>query len=312
MSPFQDDDFSKAYTTALYHTKGIVKTNVLVKSDENLAIDLMFVSNLQNSAWRTENLGLFDHLMQIHPTIFVEHYSGYLNPAHILRCITRMDLYVSGEQKAAKKRDEKLLDQQKPFTWILATACSVETLESFGANTDSTFGSGVYRLVPGLRIGVVVIRDLLKTPETMWLRGLGKDNILTTAFTDIRDLPETKRERNAIVEVCVKHFKYLTEKPSLSKEEADFMKTMQEIDTIYQAKMNRVRLEGKWEGRQEGRQEQGHTIVLRQLGRQVGNVSIDLQERIKALPLEKLEVLGEDLLGFTRLEDLLAWLDRYK
>jgi hypothetical protein len=142
MSPFQDDDFSKAYTTALYRTKGIVKTNVLVKSDENLAIDLMFVGNFQNLAWTTENLGLFDNLMQVHPTIFVEHYSGYLNPSHILRCITRMDLYVSGEKKAAKKRDEKLLDQQKPFTWILATACSVETLESFGANPDFAFGSG--------------------------------------------------------------------------------------------------------------------------------------------------------------------------
>jgi Domain of unknown function (DUF4351) len=137
---------------------------------------------------------------------------------------------------------------------------------------------------------------------------LVQDNILTTAFADIRELPETKRERNAIVEVCVKHFKYLTEKPSLSEEEADFMKTMQEIDTIYQAEMNRIRSEGKWEGRFE----QGYTLVLRQLGRQVGNVSIDLQERIKALPLEQLEVLGDDLLGFTQLGDLLAWLERYK
>lgn len=73
MSPFQDDDFSKAYTTALYSTKGVVKTNVLVKSDENLAIDLMFVGNFQNLAWTRENLGLFDDLMQVHPTIFVEH-----------------------------------------------------------------------------------------------------------------------------------------------------------------------------------------------------------------------------------------------
>jgi Domain of unknown function (DUF4351) len=304
MSPFQDDDFSKAYTTALYRTKGTVKTNVLVKSDENLAIDLMFVGNLQNSAWTTEKLGLFDNLMQAHPTIFVEHYSGYLNPSHIIRCVTRMDLYVSGEKKAAKKRDEKFLDEQKPFTWILATACSEETLQSFGANPNFTFGSGIYRLVPGLRIGVVVIRDLPKTPETLWLRGLGKDNILTTAFADIRELPDTKRERNAIVEVCVKHFKYLTEKPSVSEEEADFMKTMQEIDTIYQSEMNRVRL--------EGRQEQGCKSVLRQLGRRVGNVSIDLQEQIKALTLEQLEILGDDLLDFTQLGDLLAWLERYQ
>ena len=146
----------------------------------------------------------------------------------------------------------------------------------------------------------MAVRDLPEIPATLWLRGLGKDHILTKAFNNIRDLPETRRERNAIVEVCVKHFKYLTEKPSLSEEEADFMKTMQEIDTIYQSEMNRVRLEGECR------------IVLRQLCRQVGNVSIDLQERIKALPLEQLEVLGDDLLDFTQLKDLLAWLETNK
>jgi hypothetical protein len=69
MSPYQDDNFSKAYTTALYQTKGRVELNVRVKSDENLEVDLLFVSNLQSQAWKTENLGWFDLLIQVHPTI---------------------------------------------------------------------------------------------------------------------------------------------------------------------------------------------------------------------------------------------------
>jgi hypothetical protein len=76
MSPYQDDDFSKAYTTALYQTKGTVNINVRVKSDENLEIDLLFVSNLDSPAWTTEDLGLFDDLMRVHPTIFVDHFIG--------------------------------------------------------------------------------------------------------------------------------------------------------------------------------------------------------------------------------------------
>jgi hypothetical protein len=104
MSPYQDDDFSKAYTTSLYQTKGTVNINVRVKSDENLEVDLLFISNLENQAWETEDLGVFDDLMRVHSTIFVEHYSGYLKPIHILRCITRYDLYISGEEKEAKKR----------------------------------------------------------------------------------------------------------------------------------------------------------------------------------------------------------------
>ncbi len=308
MSQYQNDDFSKAYTTALYQSKGAVSLNVTVKNNENLGIDLLFVSNPQSAAWSSEDLGLFDSLMKVHPTVVVEHYSDYLQPKHIDRCLTRKDLYIHEEVKTAKKAGEKFVDSQKPFTWIIVYGCSVEVLKYFGAKRDSKLGKGVYRLPTGFKIGIVVIKDLPETPTTLWVRGLGKDHILTRAFDNIRDLPETKRERNAIVEVCVKHFKYLTEKPSLSEEEADFMKTMQEIDAIYQSEMNRVRLEGEWKGRQE----QGYKSVIRQLGRRVGDISIDLQECIKVLPLEQLEVLGDDLLDFTQIGDLLVWLERYQ
>ncbi len=316
MSQFQNDDFSKAYTMALYQSKGIVKLNVVVKNDENLEIDLLFVSDPQSKAWSSENLGLFDNLMKVHPTVVIEHYSDYLQPRHIDRCLTRKDLYIHEEAKAAKKEGREFVDSQKPFTWIVVNGCSTEVLKSFAAKRDRKLGNGVYRLPTGFKIGIVVVKDLPEIAETLWLRGLGKEQILTKAFADIRDLPGTKRERNAIVEVCVKHFKYLAEKPSLSEEEADFMRTMQEIDTIYQSEMSRVRLEGEWKGRQEGilegRQEQGYKFVFRQLGRRVGNVSIDLQEKIKALPLEQLEILGDDLLDFTQIGDLLSWLERCK
>jgi Domain of unknown function (DUF4351) len=311
MSPYQDDDFSKAYTTSLYQTKGTVNINVRVKSDENSEVDLLFISNFENQAWETEDLGLFDDLMRVHPTIFVEHYSGYLKPIHIIRCITRYDLYISGEEKEAKKRNEIFTEEQKPFTWILTTGCSKKLLQSFGAIQEEELGVGVYRLPTGLNIGIVVIKDLPETPETLWLRGLGKDKILTRAFENIRELPTTRRERNDILEVCIKHFKYLSEKYSigLTQEEEDFMKTMQEIDTLYKSELNRARLEGEHEGEQRGEVKQGQTLILRLLKRRVGNLSIEVEARVKALPLAQLDELGEALLDFTQMGDLLTWLD---
>jgi hypothetical protein len=212
-------------------------------------------------------LGLFDHLMRVHPTIFVEHYSGYLKPQHVIRCVTRYDLYSSGEEKEAKKRNEIFTEEQKPFTWILTTGCSKKLLQSFGAISDEELGVGVYRLPTGLNMGIVVIKDLPEIPATLWLRGLGKDQILTRAFENIRELPTTRRERNDILEVCIKHFKYLSEKYSigLTQEEEDFMKTMQEIDTLYKSELNRARLEGEHEGEQRGEVKQGQTLILRQL-----------------------------------------------
>jgi predicted RNase H-like nuclease (RuvC/YqgF family) len=151
----------------------------------------------------------------------------------------------------------------------------------------------------------VIVRELPETLDTLWLRGLGKDKILSEAFTGIRSLPETKGERNDIVEVCIKHFKYLVEKSvtDLSEEEDNFMKTMQEIDTLYRAEMSRAR--------QEARQEDRSDLILSQLNRRIGNLSIDLQSQVKALPLEMLGILGVDLLDFSGLEDLVRWLEAH-
>jgi Domain of unknown function (DUF4351) len=50
-------------------------------------------------------------------------------------------------------------------------------------------------------------------------------------------------------------------------------------------------------------------LVLRQLTRRVGDVSVELSVRVKALPLVQLEELGEALLDFSQMGDLVAWLD---
>jgi flagellar biosynthesis/type III secretory pathway protein FliH len=63
-------------------------------------------------------------------------------------------------------------------------------------------------------------------------------------------------------------------------------------------------------GLQEGRQEGQYALILRLLTRRVGEIPADLAAQIEALPLARLEALGEALLDFTGLSDLQAWLNR--
>jgi predicted transposase YdaD len=58
----------------------------------------------------------------------------------------------------------------------------------------------------------------------------------------------------------------------------------------------------------EAKADEAQSLILRLLNRRVGNVAIELQERVKALPLERLEDLGEALLDFSSIEDLETWL----
>ncbi|WP_373530818.1 DUF4351 domain-containing protein [Nostoc sp.] len=58
-------------------------------------------------------------------------------------------------------------------------------------------------------------------------------------------------------------------------------------------------------GYERGKQE----LVLRQLQKRVGELPQEFRERIQTLSLEELEALGEALLDFTAIEDLLNWLE---
>jgi len=66
------------------------------------------------------------------------------------------------------------------------------------------------------------------------------------------------------------------------------------------------------EGHQEGRQREACTLILRLLKRRFGPLTFEREARITALPLERLEDLGEALLDFTTSADLEAWLARYE
>jgi predicted transposase/invertase (TIGR01784 family) len=90
---------------------------------------------------------------------------------------------------------------------------------------------------------------------------------------------------------------------NLSRDEVDAMLGIELSQT-------RVYREAEQEGNVKGRQEEAQGLILRLLKRRVGNISIDLEARIKTLPLAQLEELGEALLDFSQMTDLVAWLER--
>ncbi|MUL36497.1 DUF4351 domain-containing protein [Gloeocapsopsis dulcis] len=64
-------------------------------------------------------------------------------------------------------------------------------------------------------------------------------------------------------------------------------------------------------GKEEGKQEGEQTLVLRLLQRRVGELPQEVRGQIQTLSVEQLEALGEALLDFTAIEDLLNWLGEH-
>lgn len=64
------------------------------------------------------------------------------------------------------------------------------------------------------------------------------------------------------------------------------------------------------EGIEQGKQSEALTIVTRQLNHQIGTITPELQQRVEQLQLTQLEDLAEELLDFSEVADLEAWLQQ--
>ncbi len=348
MAQYKHDRFFKFYIQSLYKYKGDTRQNIQVRNDEDLEIDLMFIGKTENEGWQEEKLGLFDLLMQIHHTIIVEHYSGYLEETDILKSITRKNLYwepKKKEQIEIAKTQQKLTNSQRlskeasaqieshnPFTWILTVNCSPKMLELCGAKPAPEFGLGVYRLIPILRMGIVVIDQLEYSPETMWLKMLGDRVAANRAFGDIRQLLPEQREKNDIIIACTKYCVYLQELPTenLEEEDRDYMKTMAQIDAWYEAELNKAKLQGKQEsefimelfdkvrseirgelkgeiiGELKGKIESANKTVQARFG--VDALTPQLISQIERLNKKQLDEFIVGMLGWQQLSEMEEWL----
>jgi hypothetical protein len=303
MAQYKHDRFFKFYIKSLYRSKGDTIKNVQIHNDEDLEIDLMFVGDLAKQGWKEQDFGLFDRLMQTHPTMIIEHYSGYLEGVDVDDCITRKNLYWRYQRKelikTAKseqnltsseqlpKPDIAKIDLNNPFTWVLTVNCGKQILKDCAAQVHPEFYAGVYLLPNHLRMGIVIIEQLADVPEHLWLKMLGNRESARRAFRGIDQLATPDRAgKNDIMAACLKYCFYLKDlaADSLTTEESEFMKTMEEIDVWYETQMNQAKLEGALEEKQ--RQQQATALNMLQ-----ENIPLEVIARITGLTINRLQQL---------------------
>jgi hypothetical protein len=295
MAQYKHDRFFKFYIQSLYRSKGNTIKNIQIHNDEDLEIDLMFVGDLEKQGWKEQDLGLFDRLMQTHPTVIIEHYSNYLEGVDVDDCITRKNLYWKYERKqlikAAKlalnlmtaqqlpKAEMAQIELNNPFTWVLTVNCGKQILQNCAVQVHPDFESGIYLLPNQLRMGIVIIEQLADLPEHLWLKMLGNRESARRAFRAIEQLSLPDRTaKNDIMAACLKYCVYLKDLAvdSLTPEENEFMKTMEEIDVWYESELNKAKLEGKIE------------IAIKMLAK---NIPLETIEEVTGLTIEKLQQL---------------------
>lgn len=196
MTRFPYDQFAKDYLKELLQPLGTVETSRKVPA-EITEIDVYFVPTSQPTIDKIE-LGLLGRLAD--KTALFEPYRNAVKISEIRSCMKKVFYLISEIEREDKRDNIATAEDQLPKVWILTPTASKAILNSFNAIPDEeNWGKGVYFLGESAKTAIVVIHQLPRIPETLWLRLLGKGNVQKQAINELQELsPENPLRGKAI------------------------------------------------------------------------------------------------------------------
>jgi hypothetical protein len=299
MTRLHHDEFAKGFLESLLSPYGQVQTSFKI-SAEVREVDVYFQHDA--TIQPIPELGLLGKLAQTDLVL-----EPFRNPPTIFQiraCMGKLfNLHATLIREAKRAEQPEPKDTDLPMLWILAPTLSQPILGEYWATLATEFlPTGVYLLSPGCKTGIIVIHQLPKIPETLWFRLLGKERVQSKAIEEVAALPPNHPGRQDALSWLGNLKVILEARETREPEEEDLM---MQLSPLFLEKIQAAEQQG--EARGEVRE--GQALILRQLARRVGNVSAESEVRIKGLPLAQLEELGEALLDFSQMADLIGWLD---
>ncbi|PSB39821.1 flagellar assembly protein H [filamentous cyanobacterium Phorm 46] len=185
MTRFIHDRFAKDLLTELLSPIGTVNIGHDVTAEVR-EIDVYFIPSTVIPEY-SATLGLLGKMADT-AAIF-EPFRNAATVGEVISCMSKLwDL--RGElERQARRENTRYDDAKLPLLWILTPTASKALLEGFGAvPKPEDWLDGIYFLPRHLKSAMVVIHQLPETPETLWLRILGKGKVQQRAIAELRYL----------------------------------------------------------------------------------------------------------------------------
>jgi hypothetical protein len=181
-SPF--DQMSKQYLEEMLSPFGMVQRQYEVPGEAKF-IDLWFVPRVVEGA--VDRLGLLGRMLQ-GPAVFEPYRNA---PTRQDFRIGTMKLVWVQEDERRKAKLDVMPEEDLPSLWILAPKVSKPFRRAFRLWQGRHWPKGVYLGGEGHKTGVVAIEELPETPETIWLRVLGRGETQKRAVEELQALPKS-------------------------------------------------------------------------------------------------------------------------
>ncbi|MEG3858847.1 flagellar assembly protein H [Microcoleus sp. herbarium12] len=179
------DRFAKEYLEEMLSPLGTVNIGRDVTSEVR-EIDVYFTYE-NTIPEHIENLGLLGRLATA--TAIFEPFRNPVTIREVVGCISKLFDIQSELEREARRDNIRVNENDFPKLWILTPTASESLLNGFRAQPDEpNWMPGIYFLGESMRSAIVVIHQLPKTPETLWLRILGKGKVQERAVAELSAL----------------------------------------------------------------------------------------------------------------------------
>lgn len=163
----------------------------------------------------------------------IEVYCEPIDETDVRNCLRKLFSVFSTLNCQAEAEGKTLDENDLPRLWIVVPSASGELLNNFGARLElENWSAGIYFLPEIFRLAIVAVDELPMTPETLWLRILGKRETQRQAFIELLRLPETNEFRQNTIRLLANWHVLLQEQDNLTQDEQELMINLSLLDQL--------------------------------------------------------------------------------
>lgn len=181
----------------------------------------------------------------------LEHFSATPGAAKVIACVSKHLILcheVSPHRLASR-----------PMSWVLSSGAPTSAMRALRCEPARGWMKGIYSAPPGLRVGIVVLRELRETRDTLLLRLFARGATLKRAMAELTALPPEAPEVQIMVPIMLRWRQAVPASPSKqTSEEKEFLMTAQEAIKMWEQQRQR----GIEEGREEGLAPARHALLV--------------------------------------------------
>ena len=219
MTRFIHDQFAKDYLEEFLKLYGEVKAAQKVHSEQR-EIDVFFQPH-KDKIQQLRNLGLLGRMAQT-PSIF-EPFRNPVTADEIGDCIGKSLDMRKNLKRFANRNKIKFTAEAIPKLWIITPTISKAILAEFGAKMKEDWPKGVYFTANYFHTAIIAIHQLPKTPDTLWLRVLGREKVQQQAIQELEQLQQHGALRSITLQLLYNLHEHLKNRQGLDNEDKELI-----------------------------------------------------------------------------------------